>query len=698
MYCGICSRTESFHVRRLSAITSVIVMLAAAIAAAGSPARALAVQVVTQPPLAPAFDPAVTDYVTRCTSSVPVRVTVMAPAGTTVDVDRQGPGSGNFTTAVGLNPGQRFAVVTSDGESSSTYQIRCLPSDFPDWTFQRSGTPQAEWYLVSPFASPNYAIVFDANGAPVWWFKTAANTLDFKLFPDGNFAWAHVDATAEERRTDGSLAHTIGVPSGAVLDPHELLQLANRDYLMSVDRVLPGQTVCGQSNLTIADNGFEEVARDGSLVRSWWASDHIPLSEVPNAWCHQIISQPPGSVYDPYHINAVEPDGDGYLVSLRRLDAVYRINQADGSVAWKLGGVPRSRSLTVVGDPLGLAGDLFRGQHDVRALGDGSVTVHDNGFHPGSVRPPRAVRYAIDTTAMTATLLEQIKDPGTVETPYRTGSARKLPGGDWVVNWGSAGLATELTSLGSRVMSLTFGRDSLGKQLFSYRAQPLLPGVLDRQALRDGMDRQFPRGYPRPKGADVIRASLVPAFDKCIAPDRNHGGPLAFGSCSSPSTASLLTVGTSDANGAATKSTGYVIYKAVLGNPSTPANEADVTVQVSLTDVRRKRDLSDYTGQLQVRGAVRITDRLNGPATDEAATVQDSELPVILPCTATADPSIGGACGVTTSLNAVVAGSAVESKRSIWELGPVQVFDGGTSETAGAADARLFERQGLFIP
>jgi hypothetical protein len=53
---------------------------------------------------------------------------------------------------------------------------------------------------------------------------------------------------------------------------------------------------------------------------------------------------------------------------------------------------------------------------------------------------------------------------------------------------------------------------------------------------------------------------------------------------------------------------------------------------------------------------------------------------------------------VTTSLNAVVAGSAVESKRSIWELGPVQVFDGGTSETAGAADARLFERQGLFIP
>jgi hypothetical protein len=40
----------------------------------------------------------------------------------------------------------------------------------------------------------------------------------------------------------------------------------------------------------------------------------------------------------------------------------------------------------------------------------------------------------------------------------------------------------------------------------------------------------------------------------------------------------------------------------------------------------------------------------------------------------------------------------VESKRSIWALGTVQVFDGGASETAGAADAHLFEQQGLFIP
>ena len=38
----------------------------------------------------------------------------------------------------------------------------------------------------------------------------------------------------------------------------------------------------------------------------------------------------------------------------------------------------------------------------------------------------------------------------------------------------------------------------------------------------------------------------------------------------------------------------------VAGDPGTSADEADVMLEVSLTDVRRKTDLLDYTGQLQV--------------------------------------------------------------------------------------------------
>ena len=51
-------------------------------------------------------------------------------------------------------------------------------------------------------------------------------------------------------------------------------------------------------------------------------------------------------------------------------------------------------------------------------------------------------------------------------------------------------------------------------------------------------------GYPRPKGATPFRASLVPAYIACASPNRTHGPPLAFASCSPPQQRSaVLTTG-----------------------------------------------------------------------------------------------------------------------------------------------------------
>ena len=111
-----------------------------------------------------------------------------------------------------------------------------------------------------------------------------------------------------------------------------------------------------------------------------------------------------------------------------------------------------------------------------------------------------------------------------------------------------------------------------------------------------------PPGYPRPKGATPLRVSLVPAYQECTAPDREHGPPLAFPSCASPQQASSeLTVGTPDANGRAAQSIGFARYTVQPGNPATPADEADVGVQLSITDVRRSSDLEDYTGDVSAR-------------------------------------------------------------------------------------------------
>jgi arylsulfotransferase ASST len=684
-----------------------LAVLTVAVSTSAAAAQAQDLAVSAQSALYPAFSPDVSDYVTRCAAGTPIDVNVSAPAGMSVNVDGQGARAGDYTTQVGIKPGQSFRIVEGAGARAETYHVRCLPADFPAWTFQRTGQPGAEWYAVAPFArsnfqplppgvSPNYVALLDGNGVPVWWMKTGLLPLDFHPLSNGDVVWTNFSVpSSEEHRLDGSLVHTLtGVGPDFRSDEHETLLLPNGNYLLIVERDIPGFDFCGLTNQKIVDYGFQEIGPAGSVVKQWFASDHIPMTEVPEAWCGTILNTSAGGAFDVYHANSLEPNGDGILISFRHLDAVYRVNSIDGHVEWKLGGTPIAQSLIVRNDPLSAGNDLFRGQHDARVLSDGTVTIHDNGFHPSSSRAGRAVRYSIDSGAGTATLVEQKNDPTGTTTPLCCGSARRLPDGHWLMSWGSAGLVTELSASGSRVFSLTFDDG-----LFSYRAHPVLFGTLSRTALRNGMDAQYPRGYPRPRSAAQIRVPLVPEFKECLAPDQQHGEPFAFGSCSHPaSTSSYLTVGTPDANGQFTNSAGHVTYKVHVGNPATPASESDVSMTVELTDVRRAADLSDYTGELQARGAVRITDRLNGSLHNEAATGFDTDFPATVPCTATDNPISGSTCSLSTTFNALVAGTVVEGKRANWQLGKIQLFDGGASGLAGATGASPFVTQGLFIP
>jgi len=128
-----------------------------------------------------------------------------------------------------------------------------------------------------------------------------------------------------------------------------------------------------------------------------------------------------------------------------------------------------------------------------------------------------------------------------------------------------------------------------------------------------------------------------------------------------------------------------------VGDPRTSADEADVTVAVSVTDVRERSGLADFTGELTGRVALRITDRgssvLPGGG-DDPATVSDITLELPVGCAATA-AEVGGACAATTTVDALVPGAVAEGRRAIWELGQVELRD---------PDDRPFLRQGIFIP
>ena len=204
--------------------------------------------------------------------------------------------------------------------------------------------------------------------------------------------------------------------------------------------------------------------------------------------------------------------------------------------------------------------------------------------------------------------------------------------------------------------------------------------------------------YARPQGASPLRVPLVPSYAPCTEPNRVHGSPLAHPSCAPPvRRSSALTVGTPDSNGAPANSNGFALLKVDVGDPATPADEADVTIALQLSDVRKASGLlADYDGELQFRPTLRLTDRVSQAA--GTSTVDDFPLPVTVPCVATVDPLRGSDCNITTTADAVTPGLVDEGSRAIWELSGTDVLDGGADGDVDTPGNSVFVRSGIFVP
>ncbi len=161
------------------------------------------------------------------------------------------------------------------------------------------------------------------------------------------------------------------------------------------------------------------------------------------------------------------------------------------------------------------------------------------------------------------------------------------------------------------------------------------------------------------------------------------------------------------ANGAPANLVGSVRMSVVSGNAATTADEADVTYTVSITDVRCATTFGscgaansaagpDYIGQVQAKTGLRITDRYNGPS--EVGTGQDTSFAVTVPCTSTSSTSIGSTCSIDTTADAVMPGVVKELRRAVWQMGQVQVFDGGSDGLVSTNPNTLFLTQGVFVP
>ena len=464
----IMMRGRHFALLAILSVCSLSVGVVEPVAASGG------FSITASPSLVPAFDVGIANYAVRCAGS----------ATTHIETTGAGPvviGGKHFASPVALDvplvPGQSLTFA----QGKSSYVVRCLPSDFPDYSSVRSGKPQVRGLLVTPtinFTGPagHYVVAFDPQGVPVWWYRdqvAAGTPVDAKFLDKSTIGWSSGGAF-RVYSLDGVAKQTF-TAAGGFLDPHDFQVLPNGNYLgiayVPHDNVdLSSWGLSDQAQIT--DSEILELDADSNIVWRWSTADHIDVA-TENANWH-------ANFPDVVHMNSVQYVGNNEIIfSARHLDAVYAIDMTTGSVMWKLGGTKTTQSLAIAGDAYATTSDpatLFSGQHDARLFGR-TLTVQDNGTQ--FTRPVRALRFTLNATTRTATEKESVTDEQFPTPAFCCGGAVRLGTGDWLTSWGTSKYAAELSPTGSHVLTVSYAPYS------SYRVAPVLA---TSSVLRQGMD------------------------------------------------------------------------------------------------------------------------------------------------------------------------------------------------------------------
>jgi hypothetical protein len=425
--------------------------------------------------LYPRFDPDVHRYVSRCGRGAPP---IRGEAGVRIDSDAR--------------PGEDFTFYVRQ-ESQEAYRVRCLPADFPPWRFERLAEIDPGLFVVafqeSREARP-WVIVFDHAGTPRWWYSPATRALWGQVLSDGTLSWAR--AYGDGYGLDPRMAHEVRTPAGkllrlvrtkgSIIDGHEFREVGVGRVL--VDSYAPEtadlRRYGGPRRAAIVSAEVQELDRRGRERWNWNSRGKIALAET-GRWWRNVLSNPRRRLqgrlaFDPVHINAIEPRGNGEVViSTRHTDAIYGIDRSGGEIAWKLGGSKTADSLRVLGDP---ALKLFGGQHDARIAADGRLSVYDNG--KDRPRRPRVAFYRLDLENGTARYLSQLNDPE-VKASHCCGSARELAEGGWLVSWGDNPLVTAFDAQERIAFRLQLAAST-------FRAAPVPPGAVSIAELDRGLE------------------------------------------------------------------------------------------------------------------------------------------------------------------------------------------------------------------
>jgi hypothetical protein len=334
------------------------------------------------------------------------------------------------------------------------------------------------YYFLDPFTISQFTtgnptqMIIDSTGQTIYYRPLSNGGGDFKIQPNGglmsylyNNKFFLMDSTFTVVDSVACIGHTT--------DGHDLQVLPNGDFLLlgleninmnlsSYNFFGPSHTSPGNANATVKCGIIQEQNAAHQVVFEWHTKDHFAFADVDSSWLYA------PNIVDWTHCNAVELDDDGnILLSMRHFDEITKINRSDSSVIWRMGG--NANQFTFTNDP-----QMFKGQHDIRRIDNGHLTLWDNGqsspLHMGTAK-----EYELDETNHIATL-----DWSYVESPnsysIAVGDVQRLPNGNTLIDYGVTSHEPRLFDVvdpsGNIVFEIQFADTLRSYRAFNYQTMP----------------------------------------------------------------------------------------------------------------------------------------------------------------------------------------------------------------------------------
>jgi len=309
-----------------------------------------------------------------------------------------------------------------------------IPSDFPGITITANDNPAPGYIYIDYSDSPNYTMMLDSDGSPVWYKKGSAYR-DFKQQEYGIITWSNFEGYDQNFNHINSYRAVNGYNT----DSHELQVLEDGHYLLfgiksltvDMSRFVPN----GRTNARVTESVLQEFTPEGDLIFQWRSWDNFDI-RLMQYWSYD--DKPTSSSIRFTHMNAIDIDNDGHLVvSNKRVSEVTKVDSDTGQIIWRMGsGNPTNPSLdpylhqrlTILNDPLPTG--QFNVQHDIRVVGQNRYTLFDN-HHLDNTKNSRAAEYEIDPVNRTATLVWQYMGG---HDSYHMGNAQRLDNGNTLIN------------------------------------------------------------------------------------------------------------------------------------------------------------------------------------------------------------------------------------------------------------------------